>query len=363
MVERGSAGFPPVQNIKTERYEQRMRKARTRKARRNGKAVYRYGSKAGHVAGPVALSLALAGGLIFSAPLTVGAASAEMAVPAAQTDTEAVSIAPYAGYAGARAATPLYSYPARAMAVSLTLNGTPVLTGACAEINGTIYVPVERFVNLFGSFTVSYTASPEQVTVTGTNLSVQVKVGDPYITVNGRILYTGAKVLSLRGWVFAPLSSLSTAMNAKLTVRQGWYQASLTSGNPAAVPSASQVYNSTDLYWLSRIISAEARGEPLEGQIAVGNVVLNRARSSEFPNTVKEVIFDTKYGVQFSPVSNGSIYNTPTDSAVMAAKICLEGYTLSDRALYFFNPAIATSSWIKRTRPYIMTIGNHAFYG
>ena len=344
-----------------------MRKARTRKARRNGKAVYRYGSKAGHqacrVAGPVALSLALAGGLIFSAPLTVGAASAEMSVPAAQTDTEAVSIAPYAGYAGARAATPLYSYPAGAMAVSLTLNGTPVLTGACAEINGTIYVPVERFVNLFGSFTVSYTASPEQVTITGTTLSVQVKVGDPYITVNGRILYTGAKVLSLRGWVFAPLSSLSTAMNAMLTVRQGWYQASLTSGNPAAVPSASQVYNSTDLYWLSRIISAEARGEPLEGQIAVGNVVLNRVRSSEFPNTVKEVIFDTKYGVQFSPVSNGSIYNTPTDSAVMAAKICLEGYTLSDRALYFFNPAIATSSWIKRTRPYIMTIGNHAFYG
>jgi N-acetylmuramoyl-L-alanine amidase len=151
-------------------------------------------------------------------------------------------------------------------------------------------------------------------------------------------------------------------VNAQLTVKQGWYQASLTSGNPAAVASASQVYNSTDLYWLSRIISAEAKGESLEGQIAVGNVVLNRVRSSEFPSTVKEVIFDTKYGVQFSPVSNGTIYDTPTESAVLAAKICLEGYSLSDSALYFFNPALATSSWIKRSRTYIMTIGNHAFY-
>jgi N-acetylmuramoyl-L-alanine amidase len=248
------------------------------------------------------------------------------------------------------------------MAVSLTLDGVPVLTGACAEINGTIYVPVERFVNLFGSFDVTYTASPEQVTVAGDNLSIQVHVGDAYITVNGRVLYTGAKVLSLRGWIFAPLPALATAVNAQLTVKQGWYQASLTSGNPAAVASASQVYNSTDLYWLSRIISAEAKGESLEGQIAVGNVVLNRVRSSEFPSTVKEVIFDTKYGVQFSPVSNGTIYDTPTESAVLAAKICLEGYSLSDSALYFFNPALATSSWIKRSRTYIMTIGNHAFY-
>ena len=72
----------------------------------------------------------------------------------------------------------------------------------------------------------------------------------------------------------------------------------MTSGDPSSVPHASAYYNSTDLYWLSRIISAEAKGEPLAGQIAVGNVVLNRTRSAAFPNTVKDVIFDKKYGAK-----------------------------------------------------------------
>ena len=188
-------------------------------------------------------------------------------------------------------------------------------------------------------------------------------MGDPYITVNERIFYTGKKVLSLGGWIFVPLTSMCKALGATVTIRQGYYDAFITSGDPTKTKWASEYYDSTDLYWLSRIISAEAKGEPFAGQIAVGNVVLNRVRSSQYPNTVKGVIFDTKYGTQFSPVASGTIYNTPTASAVMAAKICLEGYTLSTQMIYFYNPKIATSSWIGRTRPYIMTIGNHKFYG
>ena len=92
-------------------------------------------------------------------------------------------------------------------------------------------------------------------------------------------------------------------------------------------------------------------------------MVLNRTRSAAFPNTVKDVIFDKKYGVQFSPVANGTIYQTPSESAVMAAKICLEGYSMSSRILYFFNPSLTSGAWICATRPYIMTIGNHKFYG
>ena len=256
-----------------------------------------------------------------------------------------------------------YPYPKGAMAVSLYLDGRRVLQGHVADIGGVVYVPVQRFADLFGSFTTTYEQATERVTIKGKNLSVEVKVGDPYITVNERIFYTGHKVLSLGGWIFVPLASMSKAMGAQSSVKKGYYEAYVTSGDPSSVAWASSYYNSTDLYWLSRIISAEAKGEPLAGQIAVGNVVLNRVRSSSFPNTVKGVIFDTKYGTQFSPTANGTIYNTPTSSAVMAAKICLEGYSLSTKALYFFNPSIATSSWISRTRPYIMTIGNHQFYG
>ena len=256
-----------------------------------------------------------------------------------------------------------YPWPSGAMAVDLYKDGRQILKGQVADIGGTVYVPVQRFADQFGTFKTIYTEATEQVVITGTNLSITVKVGDPYITVNERIFYTGKKVISLGGWIFVPLTSMCKALNATVTIRQGYYDAFVTSGDPTKVKWASEYYNSTDLYWLSRIISAEAKGEPFAGQIAVGNVVLNRVKSSQFPNTVKGVIFDTKYGTQFSPVSAGTIYNTPTASAVMAAKVCLEGYSLSTQMIYFYNPSIATSSWIGRTRPYIMTIGNHKFYG
>ena len=255
-----------------------------------------------------------------------------------------------------------YPYPKGAMAVSLYLNGRRVLAGQVADIGGVTYVPVQRFAELFGSFKITYEQKTERVTISGKNLFVEVMVGDRYITVNERIFYTGDKVISLGGWIFVPLRSMAKAMDATLTEKKGYYEAYLTSGDPSSIAWADSYYNANDLYWLSRIISAEAKGEIFAGQIAVGNVVLNRVRSSSFPNTIKGVIFDTKYGTQFSPVASGTVYDAPTASAVRAAKICLEGYTLSTRMIYFYNPAIATSSWIGRTRPYVMTVGNHKFY-
>ncbi len=260
-------------------------------------------------------------------------------------------------------ATPTIHYPAGAMAVALYRDGRRVLRGQVADIGGIVYVPVQRFAELFGSFKTTYTEATEEVRITGKNLSIQVRVGDPYITVNERIFYTGAAVLSLRGWIFVPLSAMSRAMGAKVTIRKGYYEAYITSGDPGAIAWADDYYNENDLYWLSRIISAEARGESFTGQIAVGNVVLNRVRSSQFPNNVQSVIFDKKYGPQFAPVSSGTIYNAPSSSAIRAAKVCLEGYSLSNRILYFYNPRTAGSSWIANNRPYIMTIGNHKFYG
>ena len=125
---------------------------------------------------------------------------------------------------------------------------------------------------------------------------------------------------------------------------------------------ANSAYDYEDLYWLSRIISAEAKGESFTGQIGVGTVVLNRVRSGQFPNTIKGVVFDKKYGTQFTPVANGSIYQEPTQSAVVAAKMCLDGYVLSNSVLYFLNPAISTSSWIQNNRTYAFRVGNHEFY-
>ena len=100
----------------------------------------------------------------------------------------------------------------------------------------------------------------------------------------------------------------------------------------------------------------------MTGKIAVGNVVLNRMRSGQFPNTIYGVIFDKKYGVQFAPTANGAIYKTPNADSIIAAKMCLEGYSLSSDILYFFNPKYASGSWITQNREYAFTIGNHVFY-
>lgn len=133
-------------------------------------------------------------------------------------------------------------------------------------------------------------------------------------------------------------------------------------GTYSPLKDADSFYAPDQVFWLARIIHAESSGEPLLGQIAVGNVVLNRVRSPLYPSTIYGVIFDRKFGVQFSPVLDGTVYNTPSYSSVLAAKICLEGFTLSDTALFFLRPSHSTSTWIPENRPFAFTVGRHDFY-
>ena len=119
----------------------------------------------------------------------------------------------------------------------------------------------------------------------------------------------------------------------------------------------------TNLYWLARIIHAEAEAEPYEGKVAVGNVVLNRVNSSAFPDTIKGVIFEYYQGIpQFSPVADGTIYNTPSATSIQAAKAALAGQRPVGTATYFFNPDKAAGRWIVDNKTYVKRIGNHVFY-
>ena len=130
----------------------------------------------------------------------------------------------------------------------------------------------------------------------------------------------------------------------------------------AAVTSPRAEYDAMDYYWLARIIHAESGGEALEGQIAVGNVVLNRVSSEDFPNSIPGVIFDTENGVQFEPVANGTVANEPTELSLEAARRALSGENTAGDALYFFAPALSQGTWIDSSRTYRQTIGCHRFY-
>lgn len=119
-----------------------------------------------------------------------------------------------------------------------------------------------------------------------------------------------------------------------------------------------------DIYWLARIIEAEAGGEPYLGKLAVGNVIMNRVQSKQFPDTVYKVIFEYYQGIpQFSPVADGTIHNTPSADSMKAARESYYGTKKPvGNALYFFNPAKAAGTWIVKNRSYVTTIGGHAFY-
>ena len=126
--------------------------------------------------------------------------------------------------------------------------------------------------------------------------------------------------------------------------------------------STTHLINDDSVYWLSRIIEAEAGGEPFKGKVAVGEVILNRVESNEFPNTIWGVIFDDKFGIQFEPVANGTIYNTPSSESIEAAKVALSGSNYIGDCLYFLNPKIASSNWIVKNRKFYTTIAKHDFY-
>ena len=121
--------------------------------------------------------------------------------------------------------------------------------------------------------------------------------------------------------------------------------------------SSTSSSTSSDVDLLARLISAEARGEPYTGQVAVGAVVLNRMESPAFPSTMSGVIYQSG---AFSCINDGQFWEPIADSAYKAARDALNGWDPSGGAIYYFNPAKATSSWIW-SRPVITVIGNHYF--
>jgi len=235
--------------------------------------------------------------------------------------------------------------PEGAVPLSLYINGRAIEDGFCFEHKGKIWLPVEGFGGLF-DYDLLAAEEGKSYIVSGER-AIPCSKRDSEVTVIEC------------GVLCAPIEPLLSAAGLNATEIIGneiciW-------GVPT-FPEAEDIYDDEDLYWLSRIISAESRGEPFIGQLAVGTVVINRTRSDYYPDTIYEVIFDRLGGVQFTPASTGSVYRDPTESSILAAKLCLEGFSLDDGILFFFNSRIAAGSWITANRTYTMTVGQHDFY-
>lgn len=195
------------------------------------------------------------------------------------------------------------------------------------------------------------------LTVNTGSISLTATVGAPYYCVNGRYFYMPAGVPGNGSGVYLPLRQIAHQLGAAAEWNQaaGLAEVHTTTGS---FPSGAEVYREDDVYWLSHIIFAESGNQSLAGMIAVGTVIMNRVGDSRFPNTIKGVI--TAPG-QFTPVSNGTIHKTPSNQAVIAAKLVLEGAREAGNSLYFVNPRGGLSRWFRSLTP-VTTIGDHAFF-
>ena len=244
------------------------------------------------------------------------------------------------------------SLPAQAArAVPVQVDGGLLQSGSYVE-QGVTYVPLRYLLDALGGWTVSWDSREKEAVAVSGSMRLTADPAGNTVTLGGR-KYAG-RVTVENGRTYVPLRLVAETLGGSAE----W--------DPylggAAVTSAGAAHDAADLYWLSRIISAESGGESMEGQIAVGNVVLNRVASREFPDTIPGVIFDRVDGVQFEPVSNGTVYKTPTAQAVEAARRVLAGEKVIGNALYFYAPALSQGVWINANRTYYKTIGCHRFY-
>ena len=241
-----------------------------------------------------------------------------------------------------------------AHAVDVRVNGTTLPSESIVR-SGMTYTPLTALLDALGGWDSAWD-SAQRCVLTDTDLfTLRVPVGEDFVFVDGFLFGLNGDIIIEDDRTYVPLRSLANLFGADVSF-SGW-DAPITVTSTAPIP-----YTEEDFYWLARVISAESQGESLYGQIAVGNVVLNRVASGEFPNTVKQVVFDTKDAVQFEPTANGTIYNEPTPQSILAAHLALSGVNAVDNCMYFFNPSLSAGKWISENCTYFTTIGCHRFY-
>ena len=188
---------------------------------------------------------------------------------------------------------------------------------------------------------------------------------DGYFEADGRYIYAPDGWLVKGDVLYLPSDAVERLFGVKVSVSAKRDRLELSTDKLTVMSGGASYYelnyDAELLYWLPQIINAEAKFEPLAGQIGVGNVVMNRLRSPDFPDTIFEVIYDTEHTVQFEPISTGGIFQEPTEQATIAAYLCLEGCSTVGDCLYFVNPDFG-SGWFDSSLELVKTIGHHNFY-
>ena len=242
----------------------------------------------------------------------------------------------------------------------LLIDGTPApLTLGKRYVQSVSYVSLADMAKeLDPAAQVSWDGST--MAITTEKLSLTAKVGQLYLVANGRYLYIPEAVqLEGEDQVSVPLRTVAKAFDAAVGYDGATATVTVTRGSGAVQPGDS-FYNQDDLFWLSRVIYRESGNQSLEGQMAVGNVVLNRVADPVFPDSVEGVLAQKN---QFSTYKSGVLRKTnPSDSSTIAAKLVMDGGVVEEtKGALFFDSG--SNSWAARNKKLIATFGDHNFYG
>lgn len=232
---------------------------------------------------------------------------------------------------------------------------------------GTALLPAEdicRFFHVELSVTRDDGAGKYKLSAPG--LEAEIGDGKEYLLANQRYFYAPGGAVLIGGELYLPAEALTRLLGLGYTLTEDLRRMDIDSAGMQLARGSSTYYSDNfgtdDVFWLARIIHAEAANQPLAGQIGVGNVVFNRIASEVYPDSVYDVVFDREHNIQFEPVMNGTIYAEPDEQSVIAAYLCFEGYNTVGDCMYFLNPRLADDSWFRSSLSFYATIGDHDFY-
>lgn len=245
--------------------------------------------------------------------------------------------------------------------VDIAVNGSFI---KCARkpvmVNSSTYIPLRAFSDAIGG---EITWDEEQMAAS------LIKDGHTFVfysdmdfcIIDGAIKEYGS--VNYKDLLFVPVRAISEVLGYGVEWDDLYLTVKITASD-VTVPETSidKTYTYDDIMYLSKITHIESGYQDFKVRLGVAATVVNRVKSKEFPNTIKDVIFDTKYSVQFPPAHTEKFNKTPSKESVIAAKCVLNGVNIVGDSLYFVDSAYKNGSWVHNNRPHYATIVDMEFY-
>ncbi len=238
-----------------------------------------------------------------------------------------------------------------------------MLSGRGYIYNDEIFISLSEFSDLY-DININLEVGDDGFSAVAESLEITAVDETNYLTANYRYVFLPNGYIRCGEDIYLPTGALARIFGVKIAASEERVD---ISAKQCRIISGTEDYYKLNIapdyqYWMPRVIKVETVDEPLAGKIAVGNVIENRVKSEQYPDTIYEVLYDNNSGVQFAPATTGAFTAEGDELSWVATCLCWEGYNTAEDSLYFANPENNGNYWFKTYRVYVKTIGRHEFY-